>query len=340
MKNKLIIFLLAVSVNCMAQQNDIYIEKFTGINPVSYTDVIYIGIKDTVIVSRYNGQISKVINGSKKEKNIAKINDEIYVLSYNKSRKHIAASTLENGIVIINELNGKIIKKLPLIQTWSLKVDYSDDLKYLFANDQRGNRFIWNVEADYEPISLPKEFPTGSILSIKKNIITLITPKKLLKWDLINQKSIEEIKIEASLTRIADIDSSNNILNINFNTVEYINFSSREVIFSVKHPSWLRPVESLGGEDAARTAGIEVKNGYFEDTNYQMAITNAKFANDKIYTASIDRSIRVWDKSTGKLIDNLTGHKGSISKMKVTSDETQVVSIDLMGLIKFWNVKT
>lgn len=342
MKNKLIIFLLAISVNCVAQKNDLYIEKFTGVNPVSYTDVIYIGMKDTVLVSKYNGEINKVINGSAKEINVAKINDEIYVLSYNKSKKQIAASTLENGIVIINELSGKIHKKLPLIQTWSLKMDYSDDLKYLFANDQRGNRFIWNVESDYKPISLPKEFPSGTILSIRKNIVTLITPKKLVKWDLLNQKSSEEINIEASLTRLADIDSSNNILNINYNTAEFINLSSRGIIFSVKHPSYLRPVESKGGDYVGRTArseGIEVKNGYFEDTNYQMPITTAKFANNKIYTASIDRSLRVWDKYTGKLINNLTGHKGSISKIKVTSDEKQVVSVDLLGVIKFWNVE-
>lgn len=339
MKNNLIIFLLVISLNCLAQKNDIYIEKFTGINPVSYTDVIYIGIKDTVLVSKYNGQISKIINGSEKEKKIVKIDDEIYVLSYNPIKKHIAASTLENGIVIINELNGKIIKKLPLIQTWSLKIGYSDDSKYIFSNDQRGNRFIWSVEADYKPISLPKEFPNGSIIYINKNIVTLITPKKIIKWDMLNQKSIEEIKIEVSLTKLGDIDSSNNILNIDFNTAEYIDLTLGKVIHSVKHPSWLRSAESIGGEDAARTQGVEVKNGYFEDPNYQMAITTARFAKDKIYTASIDRSIRIWDKSTGKLIDNLTGHQGSISKMKVTSDETQVVSIDLKGIIKFWNVK-
>lgn len=338
MKNKLIIFILFISVNCLSQKNDIYIKKFTGINPISFTDVVYVGNKDTVLVSRYNGQISKIINGSKKEIKVAKVEDEIYVLSYNKFKKHIAASTLENGIVIINEFNGKIINKLPLIQTWSLKIDYSDDFKYLFANDQRGNRFIWDVKLDYKPIQLPLEFPNGSIISFNKNVITLLTPKKLVKWDFLNQKIIEEILINVSLTKIGDIDSSYNILNIDFNSVQFINLIESKILFSVKHPSWLRPAESIGGEDAARTYGIEVKDGYFEDPNYQMAITSSRFTNDKIFTASIDRSIRVWDKSTGNLIDSLTGHKGTVNKIKVNNNNDQLVSIDLKGGIKFWDL--
>jgi WD40 repeat protein len=101
----------------------------------------------------------------------------------------------------------------------------------------------------------------------------------------------------------------------------------------------LRPVESMGGEDAARTSGFEVKNGYFEDTHFQMALTSAKFAKDNIYTSSIDRSIRIWNRKTGQLIDSLTGHKGTVNKIKVSEDENQLVSIDLKGGIKFWDVK-
>lgn len=339
-KNSLLIsFILTISLvtEVRSQKEDMFLSKMTAINPVSYTDVIYIGKKDTVLISTYSGRISKIINGIKGEKVIAQIKDEIYFISYNPQKKHIAASTLENGIIIVNETNGKIIKKLPLILTWSLRIDYSDDYKLLFANDQRGNRFIWDVTNDYRPIVLPEIMPNGSILSIKKNIVTLITPKKIIKWDYINQKQIEEIPINA--IKVPDLDSSNNFLNINFNVCELYDVTKGEVLFTMKHPSWLRPVESMGGEDVARTKGLTIKDGYFEDLNYQMALTSAKFAKDKIFTSSIDHSIRVWDKKTGQLIESLTGHNASINKIKVSKNEEQLVSVDLKGGIRFWDIK-
>src|SRR5258708_4249151 len=82
--NKLFIGLLIGCFSvCCCQAQDIYIPRFTNINPISYTDVIYTGIKDTVLVSTYSGRISRIINSDLKEKVITKIDDEIYALAYN-----------------------------------------------------------------------------------------------------------------------------------------------------------------------------------------------------------------------------------------------------------------
>ncbi len=338
-KNSFIIILLILFASVeelKAQKNDLFISKMTAINPVSYTDVMFIGERDTVLVSTYSGRISQIINGRQKEKIISQLDDEIYLLSYNPIKKHIAASTLENGIVIVNEKNGKLIRKLPLIQTWSLRMGYSNDSKLLFANDQRGNRFIWDATNNYSSVSLPSTFPEGIIYSIERNIITVISAKKITKWDYITQITMQEIP--NSVTRIFDIDSSNNILSIDFNVCKLYSSNEKKELFTFKHPSWLRSAESIGGEDAARTSGIEVKNGYFEDTNYQMALTSAKFGRDKIFTSSIDRSIRIWDKNTGQLLRSITGHNGTVNKIKVSPDKNQLVSIDLKGGIQFTQI--
>ncbi|NOT94280.1 WD40 repeat domain-containing protein [Ferruginibacter sp.] len=338
-KNSPIIIILTMFISVIelkAQKNELFISKMTAVNPVSYTDVIFIGEKDTVLVSTYSGRISKIIKGKQKEKVISQLGDEIYLLSYNSTKKHIAASTLENGIVIVSEINGKVIRKLPLIQTWSLRMGYSGDSKLLFANDQRGNRFIWDATNNYSPVSLPPTFPEGIIYSIEKNVITLISAKKITKWDHKTQIAIQEIP--NSVTRIVDIDSSNNILSIDFNVCKLYSSNENKELFTFKHPSWLRSAESIGGEDAARTYGIEIKDGYFEDTDYQMALTSAKFGRDKVFTSSIDRSIRIWDKYTGQLLMAITGHKGTVNKIKVSPDKLQLVSIDLKGGIQFTQI--
>lgn len=62
-----------------------------------------------------SGRLAQRIKGDANEQLIAQLDDEIYVLAYNKERKHIAASTLENGIVIVHRETGRIEQKLSLI---------------------------------------------------------------------------------------------------------------------------------------------------------------------------------------------------------------------------------
>lgn len=331
----LIFFALLNSVT-YGQIESIFIPKMTAVNPTSYTDVIFTSMKDTVLVSTYSGRISEYTQHTKKERIISQINDEIYVLAYNPLQKHIAASTLESGIIIINKNTGKIINKVSLLETWALRIDYSNDYKYLFANDQRGNRFVWNVSSNYKSVQLPDSMPKGSIISITDDVFTIITSNNLIKWDLKHEKIIEQKTIK--VTKLGDIDREDNILSINFNTCELYAAKNNKSVFTLQHPSWLRPVESIGGEDAARTAGLKISNGYFEDTNYQMAITYVRFSKNKIFTSSIDRSIRIWDKLTGQLVTSLTGHQATINKMKVSKSGTQLVSVDLKGGIKFWDI--
>lgn len=320
----------------LGQIADLFIPKMTAINPVSYTDVVYTGVKDTVVVCTYNGRLAERVNGRSKERFIANLRDEIYALAFNKEKNQIAASTFQSGIIIVNRSSGKILYRLPLKETWALRIEYSKDMNCLFANDQRGNRFIWDVSNNYRPISFTGSSPQGALLSINRDTITSLTPSKILKWNLRTGKMISEKAV--SLSKFGDTDAAENILNIRFNECELISSDSNRIVFSVKHPSWLRPVESMGGEDAARTAGLKVENGYFEDPHYQMALTQAKFAQKIILTASIDRSIRVWDKQTGSLLKSLTGHKATVNKIKVNKSETQIVSVDLQGGIRFWDV--
>ncbi|MDO8898979.1 MAG: WD40 repeat domain-containing protein [Bacteroidales bacterium] len=324
MKNNLIAFLLIISANCWAQNNDLYIKKFTNINPVSYTDVIYIGIKDTVLVSTYSGRISKIINGENKENILTKIDDEIFALAYNKSKKEIIASTLSNGILILNERNGKIIKKLSLPSSWANTVVCSETFNYLATQDQKGKRYIFDIQNNYTNIGSDSLIPTGRIIKIDKdNIATIVSSKKVILWNLSEKIKVNEWTVE--LVRFADMDYNGEFLSIDFNECMKYDANNKTIAFKIIHPNW--PL-----------ANPENDTEIF-DIPLQLQLNAAKFAKNYIYTGSIDRTVRVWDKFTGKLITTLTGHKGSISKIKVTSDETQVVSVDLKGVIKFWDVK-
>lgn len=324
MKSKQILLpvvLFFTALSCKSQ--DIFIPKLTNINPVSYTDVIYRGVKDTVFVATCSGRISKRIKNNPKEIAVAKIEDEVYSLAYHPKRKEIVAATLENGILVINEKNGKVAKRLPLKSTWSISVFYSDNFNFLVTYDQKGNLYVWDVDKNYQEVTLDTALPKGKIVKIDaQNIATIISQKAVYYWDFGKNSLQKEVPVE--LVRFADMDGAGNFLSIDFNECSKFNSNTNKSEFKVRHPNW--PLPDVEDE----------KQVY--DIPYNMQIKAARFAKNKIFTGSIDRTVRIWDKETGELLQTLNKHKATISKIKVSKDEKQVVSVDLKGGIQFWDV--
>lgn len=103
MNNKLTLLLILVSViSGCKQEIDLKSSAFTAVNPLSYTDVVYVSNKDTVLIATFDGRISERINGKEKENLIINLSDEIYSLTFDAKNQRIYASTLSSGIVIID----------------------------------------------------------------------------------------------------------------------------------------------------------------------------------------------------------------------------------------------
>ena len=338
MKNSLYILAFAIAaIGCHTSQptEGLFVERLTGNNAVSYTDVTFAGVKDTVLVTTMSGRVAFRYKDHTEENVVGHIDDEIYVVSYNNYKKHIALSTLGSGIIILDANSGKELHKLPVIDTWCLSMGYSKNEEYLYANDQRGNRFIWSVANDYKPVNIPETMPQGHIRTMDVDVLTIVSRGKLIRYDLNKQQVLKEDLI--NFIGFADMDDNGNVLSVNHNTASLFNINSDTAMFTIQHPGWLRSIESYDSSaiEQIKQAGLTIENGYFEDPNYHMSLTAAKFGKDKIFTSSIDRSIRVWDKKTGQLLKSITGHKATVNKIKMSPDENQLVSIDLKGGIQF-----
>lgn len=332
-------FLLCFSFGLQSQSNDMFIQKLTAINPASYTDVVFTGARDTALVSTFSGRIAVRINGMSTEKVVANLSDEIYSLAYNPVKREIAAATLENGIVVVDYKTGKPIKSLKLKTTWSVSILYSDDFAYLFAHDQKGNRYIWDTKRGYREINISSKMPQGRMVKLDKNgLLTIVSNNKVTVWDIKNDLVVKETAV--SIIRFGDMDKDGNYLSVDFNECSKYNSVSGKAEFTIKHPDWLRDVKDYPNYNNMIKVAPEdfTKDGLLIMKDYSMQLTMVRFAQDKIYTASIDRSIRVWDKNNGRLISSLTGHRATVNKMKLNASETQLVSIDLKGGIRFWDV--
>jgi len=337
--NILLVIAFCLSSQIISQPKGMLISKLTAINSTSYTDVVFSGIKDTALVSTYSGRIAMRLNGVPKEKIIANVHDEVYSLAYHPHRKEIVASTLENGILIMKFETGAILKELKLKTTWSINVFFSDNYQYLITHDLKGNRYIWDAGNNYKEITIPNSVPQGRIVKMdNEGLMTIVTNAKMYVWDFYNEKLITSKEVQ--LVRFGDLDKDGNLLSVDFNECAKHNAQLKKNEFVVRHPNRLRDIRDYPNYQRSLQQSPEdfTKDGLLIENGVSMQLTMVRFAKNYIYTASIDRSIRQWNKETGVLLSSLTGHQATVNKIRVNAAETQMVSIDLKGAIRFWEI--
>jgi WD40 repeat protein len=209
----------------------------------------------------------------------------------------------------------------------------------LITQDQKGNRYIWDATNNYGEIIVSSKVPPGRIVKMDSNgYATIVSQNKIIIWDIKNEVLVKET--DAELARFGDIDNLGNILSLDFNECSKYNTVEKKIDFILKHPNWLREIKDYPDYQNLKkqSPGLFTEDGLLIMDGYHMQLTMARFARNRIYTASIDRTIRVWDKDSGTLIRSLTGHKATVNKIKLNTSETQLVSVDLKGGIKFWDI--
>tara|TARA_B100001146_G_C16124082_1_gene409312 strand:+ start:55 stop:1032 length:978 start_codon:yes stop_codon:yes gene_type:complete len=308
--------------NC-EQKITIKKNKFTSINPVTYTDVLYKSNRDTVFVSTYSGKIYELINNKENRKQIASLDDEIYSLVYNAQSDELYAATLNSGVVIINASTGAVTGTLPIQQTWASQLCYNEQSGLLGTFDYKGNHYIWDLKNDYKLLETPTELQQMRPKYIADNGDIYFDGKsKIIRW---NYKTNDMASLNSS-GHIADVDAEKNVVLIGGKEFAFYNAEVDSVLYKEKHPDWPIHISGKDRKDSIVNVplSLEVLSG----------LASPKF----IYTYGLDKSIRKWNKSSGSLAATYTKHKGSISGMTMNSDQNQLVTIDLLGNIQFWEL--
>ncbi len=319
----LIISVLLLFCFSCNQKNEKDTNKLTAINPLSFTSVVFSSDTDTAFVSTYSGRIAQIIKNDPDEKVIANIDDEIYALVYLKKRKEVIAATLNSGIVVINIKTGKINKSLSLNDSWTINLSVTKDEKYLFTSDLKRRNYIWDIDNNYQVVDLPESLSKKQLKGADDfNKFYFVSAGKAFVWNIRNNTIDSELSI--GYNKIVDIDNQGNILLMNHNKALLYNRENDSITFSVNHPSWIF---------------YNTKGEMLGEIPLSLKLTEGKFTEKQIFTGGIDRSIRVWNKESGKLIDSWTEHKATISGLALNNDQSQLVSVDLKGNIRFWDLE-
>jgi len=314
---------IALSFTYCEQKITIKKNKLTSNNPIAYTDVVYKSKRDTVFVSTYSGKIYELINGEENKKQIAAINDEIYNLVYNVQSDELYAATLNSGVAIIDASTGAVKRTLFIEQTWAYRLCYNEENGILATFDFKGNSYIWDIENDYKLLETPPELEQMRPKYIAGNGDIYFEGKnKIVRWNY-RTKDIKPFKING---HIADVDTEKNIVLLDGKEFTFYNSELDSILYKQKHPNWPIHISGKEGKDSIVNVplSLEVLSG----------LANSKF----IYTYGLDKSIRKWKKSSGDLVETYTRHKGTISGMDSNKEKTQLVTVDLLGNLQFWNL--
>ena len=315
-KITLLLLLPILFTNC-EQKITIKKHKLTGINPVAYTDVLFKSNHDTVFVSTFDGKIYEVINKNKNRKRIAHIDDEIYNIAYNAEKDEMYAATLHSGIVAINASSGTITRKLPIKETWAYQICYNRQNGILATFDFKGNHYVWDTKNGFNNIETPQELNQMRPKHIADNGDVYFDGQgKIIIW---NYKT-NAVKQSKANGKIVDVDDEKNLLLVGGKEFAFYNQKNDSTYFKKKHPNW--PIH-LPGKDSIVNVPLNLE------------IISGLTTKKSIYTYGLDKSIRKWDKSSGNLTDTYSKHKGTPSGMDISEDESQLVTVDLLGKVQF-----
>lgn len=290
-------------------------------NNYSIQDVAYAGTIDTVFYAKQNGKIYHQVKDQEPTL-IVDLDEEVHLLAYNKRAKKIYASTYQSGIAVIDEEAKKVLKRLP-VSGWSHSILYHDNTNKLISVGTDSEITIWEVTNDYETEILDLSQQLIAVNAHQGSMVIFSGMRgNIFLYDLEAKEVINEGNVQAGVNDESAYFNGKLIWSRNTSNAYLVDVDSMKVVGNLKHPNW----------------PIKANDTSYVDIPVTLDITGVAIADDEVYTASADRSIRVWSLPDPKVLKTLRGHKGIISTIKLNQDRTQLVSASLRNEIKFWTV--
>ncbi|MDJ0774357.1 MAG: serine/threonine-protein kinase [Mastigocoleus sp. MO_167.B18] len=243
-----------------------------------------------------------------------------------------------------NLINKKSSQKFSLVKTISgdfnsiLSVAITPDSQIVASNNNETIK-LWNQETGREIATL--EGHKSRVNAIVVSPVSVRTPqgfnkilasgsedKTIKLWNLTTKKEIRTIRGHSDSVHTLAISPDGKILasGSNDKTITLWNLETGTEIHTITgHSSWVRSV-AIGS--------LNTNIGDESDRDNRKILASG----------STDKTIKIWDLSTGKLIRTLRGHTQSVTSIAITpsaaGSDTILVSGSADRTIKIWNLST
>ncbi len=239
-------------------------------------------------------------------------NDSIITASYSPDGKLIAsgADASDEYLHISDASTGKLIKTIKTPHTW--EVAFSPDGKTL-AGGSHGTVKIWETSTWTEVLIIP--YVSTSLRSMTyspdgKIIATSGLDSSVSLWDPVSGKKIKKINIDG-FGWFVEFSPDGKYLATGGNPdVKVIEMSSGKVILTLKGYIY----------DPMNTANNDTFTAVFSPNGLNLI------------TGGADRTIRIWEIPSGKMINKFEKHQSAIKKLAITPDGKILVSANWIDL--------
>jgi len=219
----------------------------------------------------------------------------------------------EGDVIIWQKKTGKLLKILKGHRSPVFDVRWSHDQTKLVSSSWDGQVLVWDVESGQKLSGIYWNNASAYAVTFTSNDLYLLVARLDKKLELYEVLTGELVKSYAGHTQ-----NVNDLL-LNDNEHEFISLSDDgyAIVWNIydglirkryKHPSGT------------------VRAGLLHQ--------------GKLYTAGDDRIIYLWDQQSNTVRQKLSGHQAPVSSLNINQKGTMLISGDLDGVTKFWDLNT
>ncbi|PTB97123.1 hypothetical protein C9994_04185 [Marivirga lumbricoides] len=237
------------------------------------------------------------------------------VISFSLSpdEKQIASGGGEGNVIIWEKRSGTALKILKGHSSPVFDVRWSPDQSKIVSTSWDGQVLVWDVETGKAISGIYWKNASAYSATFTKDGLYLIVAR-------LDQK-LELYEVETGLLVKTFIGHTENV---------------NDIILSDKPEEFI----TLSNDGKAITWNLYdgmMRKKYHHPTG---AIRAGALQDDKIYTGGDDRNIYIWNREKGDLLQKLEGHQAGISSLNIDEKGSLLISGDLDGVTKFWDLKT
>lgn len=216
-------------------------------------------------------------------------------------------------------------------------VSFSPDGAWVVTAAEDGTARVWDARRCAELFKLTHEGTVRSAAYSQQGsrIVTTSDDKTARVWDGVSGVELIKLHHDDAVTSAVFHPDGKRILTASEDgTARVWRTADGIELVRLEHT---RPFTSQTGMRVVAAAGIASPN----TENWRLPVTIAAFSGDgsRIVTASVDRSVRVWDAQSGEEIARVD-HDGSIESAALSSDGQRVMTLSTDGTARVRDVAT
>ena len=203
-------------------------------------------------------------------------------------------------------------------------IDVSTDGKFLVTGGEKNNLFVYATDDSSKPIHILSGH-TESIWTVKfhdKWIISGGDDKKIIFWDVTSGKKLRELESLVHVRALAVSNDGKYLASGGGNKDETIEINS--------------DLDNLSIWDLS--TGKKLFN--LPSHNDDIADGGLAFSADSKFlaSASLDKTVRIWEVATGKVLHILTGHTSTVEKAVFSPDGSLVATCSSDKTVRLWKI--